>query len=161
MRSSTDQAKRQASGRSSEELVAALNARCDTACVARLWRLFPECRGAPGKMRPIAKAPCDFAGYMLDGTARCVLVEVKHTKSKTLRCDALEPHQWAALQACDQSGGVAVVLVVSAGQAWAVDFEAFYNERTLLAIEGGVVDYKLRGLLASGSVPYLSYWSGK
>ena len=110
-------------------------------------------------MRPIAKAPCDFAGYMLDRTARAVLVEVKHTRAKTLRCDALEPHQWAALQACDQAGGVAVVLVVSGGQAWAVDFGAFYNQRPPSVIERGVLDYRTNGFAANGPLPYLSYWS--
>jgi hypothetical protein len=98
---------------------------------------------------------------MLDGTARAVLVEVKHTKNKTLRCDALEPHQWAALQACDQSGGVAVVLVVNGPTAWAVDFGTFYNERPPSVIEHGVVDYRLNGFAAHGAVPYLSYWSAK
>lgn len=135
------QSKRAKAGSRSEDVAADLHEACRRAGVARLQKNgTPHVVLGPGgggtlRIRYVDKAPIDFTGHMVDG-GRSVGVEVKHVGVRKgvngplpprFSLLELEPHQREALGDLDRAGGLAIVLVVYQGSAFAVPWERVAN----------------------------------
>jgi hypothetical protein len=133
------QSKRSKTGARAEDYVDNLHDACRMANVARLVRVPTQFRvlgKAPrGELRGrfVKKATVDYVGWMLDGTARVVTVEVKHQQEGALWIGRVEPQQQAALDSCLQAGGVAVLLVVTPMRTYAVPWADARAHKTMNA----------------------------
>ncbi len=124
---SSVQSRRAKGGNHAEDLVEDLNAECAAAGVAHLWRVptptkvvgVGEARkGRCLQMVHTKRATVDFLGVMRDG--RAVAVEVKRLEGRRLNLGRVEPQQRACLDLVADAGGVAVLLVVTPKEAYAV-----------------------------------------
>lgn len=108
---------RQQSGDDWEQRVEALNAVCLATRVLRDVVKVPTPTQQIGPTRSdgsflakrVAAATVDYMGTLHDG--RSVYVEAKRASQKRLPLARIEPQQVRALTACDEAGGVAVLLV--------------------------------------------------
>jgi hypothetical protein len=133
------QSKRSKTGARAEDYVDNLHDACRMANVARLVRVPTQFRvlgkAQRGELRGrfVKKATVDYVGWMLDGTARVVTVEVKHQQEGALWLGRVEPQQQSALDSCLQAGGVAVLLVVTPKRTYAVPWAEARARKTMNA----------------------------
>lgn len=118
---------RQQAGDRAEAVADALHGVCERAGVALVRRVNSNLRlvrGPNGQARtvPTKKSTVDCWGLLKNG--RAVAIEVKSCSSGRLDLDRLPPHQRAELEAVEQLGGLALVLVVVGGVAHAVPWAA-------------------------------------
>jgi penicillin-binding protein-related factor A (putative recombinase) len=131
------QSRRAKAGARAEDYVENLHQACRAAKVAWVERVptqFKVLGRAPGgelRGRFVKKATVDYIGCMLDGTGRAVMVEVKHQQEGALWLGRVEPQQAAALDCCEGSGGVAVLLVVTPTRTYAVPWAEARQHKTM------------------------------
>lgn len=117
---------RQAAGDRAEAVADALHELCYRAGVALVRRVNSNLRlvrgGAGPRVVPTKKSTVDCWGILRGG--RCVAVEVKSCSDGRLSFDRLPPHQRAELEAVEQLGGLALVLVIVGGVAHAIPWRA-------------------------------------
>lgn len=81
--------------------------------VADLFKVpTPTKQDKNGKIIYDEKSIADYTGFMMDGTARHVAVEVKRCSEPSIPFDYVSPHQWEYLSRAKAAGSVCVVLVV-------------------------------------------------
>jgi penicillin-binding protein-related factor A (putative recombinase) len=133
------QSERSKIGSRTEDYVENLHEACrlsKVAWVARVptqFRVLGRARGGQMRGRFVKKATVDNVGWMLDGTARAVTVEVKHQEEGAFSLARVEEHQKAALESCNAAGGVSVLLVVTPTRTYAVPWTVAREHKTLNA----------------------------
>lgn len=171
--SAQSQAMRSRAGARAEQLVEQLNKICKTAGVAEVFKVSSHIKITKtlGGGRVVGvltgKSVVDCLGVMLDGTGRLVAVEVKHVDvGAPLKSGApaawrfalsqLKPHQRELLARIHAAGGVALVLVVHGGWAYALPWPV-----VAAALERGQASLSAAELelhRCPPGLPYLAPW---
>jgi penicillin-binding protein-related factor A (putative recombinase) len=101
------------SGKRGEQIVADYNAAALKAGVACLHQIPTPTRWSPRGLRYASRSTVDFVGFLLDGSARFVAMEVKTcTSKKTFSMSEVEPHQREYLDTVHDAGGLALLTIV-------------------------------------------------
>lgn len=167
--SSQAQALRASLGAAAERFVDALHEACALAGLAWVFRVSSHMKitGARrGRIEGVLTglSVVDAMGWTCDG--RAVAVEIKHVASETLRgggeaawrlpLDRIEPHQRAMLRRCELAGGLALLLVVHGGRAYAVPWREV--EAAIEAGAASLLRADLEPHLCDPRRPYLARW---
>lgn len=132
-------------GQKFEWLIRATNEqykRDGTAIVCKIPTEILPIRGANGKVvtsKIGSKSSVDFLGRLV---AQPIAIEAKHTQGKSIRFDAVQPHQADFLEAFGKSGVSIVLLSFGMTRFFAVPWEFWRDARKERCVDGNTTTHK-------------------